>query len=180
MEPCRCRESDFSFAPPCLCRIWETGGAGKGLGLHGHPSEGGLRVILPYIFLLITDFLKVSSGMAHNHPLVSIGIPTVQTRKLSLGDLQRLAQDLQSITARTPKPCPFHAQTCLPIWGEFRGLRQTRGGGGAKCINSSPFEFLLPDFVLLFTLKSLRPSCPLSVASFGGFFQIAKMPPHPK
>lgn len=71
----------FQLCPSRLCRFWETGGTGKGPGLHGHPLEGGLRAALPYIFLLITDFLKVSSGMAHNHPLVSIGVPTVQTRK---------------------------------------------------------------------------------------------------
>lgn len=40
--------SPISVLPlPGLCRIWETGGSGKGSGLHRHPLEGGLGATLP-------------------------------------------------------------------------------------------------------------------------------------
>lgn len=94
VAPSRGGESNFSFAPPWLPQslgdLWER----EGIGPAWTPFGGRPGATLPYIFLQITDFLDVSSDVAHNHRRESIRISIVRMQKMGIGYLRRLAQDL--------------------------------------------------------------------------------------
>lgn len=90
----RCREYDFSFAPARLLQSLEDLWKREGIGPAWTPFGGRPGGYSALHFLQITDFLEVSSGVAHSHPLISIRISIVQMQKLRLKYLQRLAQDV--------------------------------------------------------------------------------------